>query len=305
MTEKFLAKAIKTMVPALFLIALVSLAGCAGSQATATSLRLPQGLTIGQITGPGSEELTRVLKSRTTGGSPHGILNGTVSFNEHVRQERETVPVTVESGPEQTVYKPDPFTNRLWKVNEKPTSTQLQTFDYQRLQGTMVFDWRVTAPGGAVLETGRSVVDLNRTFGGFLANEQVAPGRKNAVDLAADARRILAEEMTQALALDLGREPSSFEIETANDEWSRRAKSLATAGDWEGARHVWLEALELNPGFSPALYNLGLYYERQKNPEQAWRYYRDAFVSEASDLHRTALTRVTEALKRAGRLPAE
>ncbi len=85
---------------------------------------------------------------------------------------------------------------------------------------------------------------------------------------------------------------ASNDAETAPDEWSRRAAHLAGRGDWEGARAQWLEALNLNPDFSPALYNLGLYYERRHEPEQALEFFQKAFIANASPRHRSALTRL-------------
>jgi tetratricopeptide (TPR) repeat protein len=61
--------------------------------------------------------------------------------------------------------------------------------------------------------------------------------------------------------------------------------------------------LDQNPDYSPPLYNLGLYWELRKNPEEAWRYYRRAFRADASPLHREALTRLTDTLTKAGRAP--
>lgn len=263
-------------------------------------LYLPRDLATGQISGPLADELSQALKSRARSGEKY--LNGQVSFREAVSNEQETVPVKLAAGEPQTVYRADPFTQRLWQVKEAPTQTELQNFTFQRVQGEMLFDWQITDKNGAKIDSGRSAVDLNRTFGGFLAARKVAPAVENPEKLAEEARRLLAEEMTQALALDLGREPLSSEIETAPDAWSRLAASLAASGDWEGARAQWEEALDLNPNFAPALYNLGLYCERQQNPEEALLYYQKAFVANGSPLHRAALTRLTESLMRAGRL---
>ncbi|UQZ88070.1 hypothetical protein C4J81_02105 [Deltaproteobacteria bacterium Smac51] len=300
MTEGLKKSALRVLA-VLSVTAIVLTGGCAVTSSNAR-LNLPKGVSIGQINGPGGEELAKTLRSRTSGGAD-AVLSGQVSFREEVTSERETVPVTVKAGKARTVYKPDPFTSRLWKVDEIPTITEFQSFDFQRIKGEMVFDWSLTAPNIGVIDTGRAAVDLNRTFGGFMASEKVAPSTQNPDQLAKEARTLLAEEMTRALTLDLGREPSPSEIETADDEWSRRARTMAMRGDWEGAKAVWMEALELNPLFSPALYNLGLYYERHKKPEEARKYYQEAFVAEATDLHRAALTRLTETLMRAGRLP--
>lgn len=274
------------------------LSACAAT-GPAARIALPRGLSVGQIEGPGADDLIRALNSRSS-ASGEASISGTVSFQEQVTEERETVPVTVAAGKPQAMYKPDPFTERLWRVKETPTATELRDFDFQRLSGEMVFDWQITDKNGAKLDSGRSRVDVNRSFGGFLASQKLAPGQTNPKTLATEARQLLAEEMTRSLALDLGREPSPSEIETAPDTWSREALAAATRNDWEAARALWLEALELNSNFAPALYNLGLYCERDKNPETALEYYQKAFIANGSPLHRAALSRLTESMLRAG-----
>ena len=109
----------------------------------------------------------------------------------------------------------------------------------------------------------------------------------------------LADDLVRLLALNLGRGAKVSELETGKDKWSRRAKSLASSGDWDGAKKEWETLLEMNPKYSPALYNLGIYWERARNPQEALRCYRAAVVNDASILHRAALARLTETLGRA------
>lgn len=265
--------------------------------------RLPGGVKVGDISGPGCEELTRALKKKS-GGGRQGILSGRVSLVSRMNPERETVPLEEPAGEPYEIYKPDDFTTRLWRVEETPMATRLHNFDLERQAGAMVFDWRVTSPEGRLLDQGRVTLDIYRSRGGYLASVGVTPplGGGNRADIV-KFERYLAEEMVRLLTLDLGWAVTAANLESGDDRWSREARGLALSGDWEGARRLWLELLDMNPKYGPALYNLGLYYERRKNPEKAWSYYRQAFLSEGSDLHRAALTRLTESLSRAGRLP--
>ncbi len=281
----------------ILLLAVISLAACASQGPAASRAPMLHNIAIGQIQGPGAEELTRALKAQASGAA-QATLGGTISFREAVSEERETVPVTVAAGKPESVYKPDPFTKRVWLTEETPTATEFQTFDLQRVAGEMLFNWQITGKDGRVIDSGVSKADLNRTFGGFMAAQKVAPGPQNSDRLLSEARRALAEEMTRLLALSLGRQPSPDEIETAPDDWSRRAKNAASRGDWEEAKNIWLEALDLNPNFAPAHYNLGLYYERAGEPERALSSYQRAFVADGSPRHRAALTRITEAAGR-------
>ncbi len=267
--------------------------------------KLPPGLTVGSITGPGQELLTKALRRHGGGGSGQAVLSGRVSLAQQVAGERENVPVERRTGAApHPVYEPDPFTHRLWLTEETPTSTKVEAYDLERFTGRLVFDWQVAAVnGGEVLDSGRVALDLDRTRGGYLADQGLTEPLKGSRSLKAKSEERLMEEVVRLLALDLGRYPSASEIEVGRDPLSHKAKSLAAAGDWEGARVLWLDLLNQNPEYAPPLYNMGLYWERKKNPEEAWRRYKAAFVSDASARHREALTRLTETLSRAGRLP--
>lgn len=287
-----------------WLCLLLLIASAVPAWAARDNYRLPAGIKVGGISGPGCEELVRVLKSRTGGGGQQGVLSGQVSLVSRMAPERETVALKEPAGEPYEIYKPDDFTTRLWRVEERPMADTTQIFDLERQTGTMVFDWRVTSPEGRLMDQGRVTLDINRSRGGYLASVGVTPplggGSRGQ---AAKFERYLAEELARLLTLDLGWAVSTSNLESGNDKWSREARSLASRGDWEGARRLWLELLDMNSEYGPALYNLGLYYERQKNPEEAWGWYRKAFLSEGSDLHRAALTRLTESLSRSGRLP--
>ena len=265
--------------------------------------RLPPGLEVGEITGPGREQLIRSLKKLTRSGRAAGRLSGRVELVSQAAAERETVALETPEGQPRQAYQPDPFTRRVWKVEERDNVTTLNSYDLERWTGDLVFDWQVASSEGGVTDQGRLTINLDRTRGGYLATQGLTPSLSSSSSSVTKFEDRLAEEIVRRLTLELGRSPSASELESASDDWSRKARRLASAGDWEGARSLWQELLGLNPNYGPALYNLGHYYEHQKYPEEAWRYYRSAFVSEASLLHRQALTRLTESLAKADRLP--
>ena len=294
-------RAVAVWLGLLICVSALNLAGCAGNSARA--YKLPAGVAVGDISGPGRDQLSRALKKRGGGGSAQMILSGRVSLSSQVAGERETVPQEVAAGPPYPAYQPDPFTARVWPVEETPMATQLDTYDLQRLTGDMIFDWRLASKTGGQVDSGRVVMNIDRTRGGYLATQGLTPPLTGSRAKNDDIENRLADELVRLLTLDLGRRPGASELESGGDSLSRKAKSLASSGDWNGARNLWLELLGQNPKYAPALYNLGLYWERQNDPEEAWRYYRAAFLSDGSDLHRESLTRLTETLSRAGRLP--
>lgn len=274
--------------------------GCASSQGQ--NYQLPAGVTVGDISGPGHDRLSQALKKRGAGlGSM--TLSGTLSAQSKVSVEREVVPQEKISGPTYTDYKPDPFTGRVWQVEEHSSTTELDAYDLQRLTGELIFDWRLTSKTGEQVDQGRATIDVDQIRGGYLASKGLAPAIGSAAPEASGLENIMADELIRQLTLDLGRDPGSSELETGSDSLSRKAKNLADAGQWRDAQALWLELLSQNPNYAPALYNLGLYWERQGDPEEAWRYYRAAFLSEGSDRHRQALSRLTKTLSQAGRLP--
>jgi tetratricopeptide (TPR) repeat protein len=212
------------------------------------------------------------------------------------------VPGEVSTGRPVRDYRPDPFTRRLWLETVTPTALELKTYELERLSGRLVFDWRLASPAGAEPAGGQIVLAVDRTRGGYLAQAGAAPALADQPAFARDLENHLAEELAGQLTLALGRIPTAAEVETG-DPLSREAKRLAAAGDWEGAKDLWLKLLTLNPGYAPAHFNLGLYWEYRQKPEEAWRSYREAFKSEPSRNHRAALTRLTDALALAGRRP--
>lgn len=265
---------------------------------------LPKGIKIGEISGPGHEQLSRALKKRVSQGPTDLILSGRVQLRQNSQKERELVPLPKDSGEPYDDYLPDPFTGRIWRQEVQPTVTTLDAFDLERYLGLMTLKWSLSVAGGSeVVEAGQVVLDINRTRGGYLAQEGMVPDLSSAQGTDQKFESRLADDLVRLLALNLGRGAKVSELETGKDKWSRRAKSLAGSGDWDGAKKEWETLLEMNPKYGPALYNLGIYWERARNPEEALRYYRSAFVNDASVRHREALTRLTETLSRAGRLP--
>ncbi|MDR1044283.1 MAG: hypothetical protein LBP33_04080 [Candidatus Adiutrix sp.] len=265
--------------------------------------RLPPGIGLGSLTGPGSEQLSRLLARRTGGGAGGGLLSGQISLVSRAHGEREAVPLEVKEGRPYPVYRPDPFTGRLWLTEERAGTVDLQSYDLERFTGALVFDWRLLAPGGELLKSGRIALDIDRTRGGYLAEKGLTAPLGSEKQGRRAFKTRLADELVHQLTLDLGRFAPARELENGGHALDRQARRLAMAGDWDGARDLWLELLELNPKYAPALFNLGLYSERQRRPEDAWRYYRAAFLSVGSPKHREALSRLTEALGLAGRLP--
>lgn len=296
---RVLSRRIAFLLSAFWLLLLYALPALAADYV----FHLPYGVKIGEIDGPGREQLRRILIKRTTKGPTEFVLSGVVSLEQSSRKEKERVPLEKPSGPPYDDYLPDPFTKRVWRQKVTPATSSLDSFDLERYLGFMTLDWTVSKAGsGELLDQGRVVLDINRTRGGYLAVEGMVP-KMSSKSADNEFENRLANDLIRLLALDLGRAAGVSELERGDDKWSRSARSLASSGDWEGARKEWEKLLEMNPKYGPALYNLGVYWERNRKPEEALRYYRSAFVSDASERHRRALTRLTETLRRAGRLP--
>ncbi|MDR3038972.1 MAG: hypothetical protein LBV21_06780, partial [Candidatus Adiutrix sp.] len=80
---------------------MLALAGCAAGGVSGRGLRLPPGMAVGDISGPGAEMVGRALKSRTTpadGTAEASVLSGRVSFTPAVSAEKEIVPGEVSAG---------------------------------------------------------------------------------------------------------------------------------------------------------------------------------------------------------------
>ncbi|KXS55996.1 MAG: hypothetical protein AMR96_05105 [Candidatus Adiutrix intracellularis] len=226
--------------------------------------KLPSGIKVGSISGSGTEIVTRALTSRVQGGITNSILSGQISLNRQVDSENEIVPLKVAASQSYFSYQPDPFTRRLWIESTTPSTTQLTSFKFERLTGNIIFNWRLISPDEQDINKGQIILDINCTKGGFLAAAGAAPPLNDSRVFGAVLENRLADELVSYLALNLGRTPSALELESGRDKLSRKAKILASAGDWEGAKKLWLELLIQNPKYAVANYNLGLYWERQK-----------------------------------------
>lgn len=269
--------------------------------AEADRISFPPGLVVGTITGPSGEQLTRALRKYESGGPPRATLGGKLGWSQSVVTERETVPVDQPSGQAYELYKPDPFTAKLWLTEETPTKSGLESYELQRFTGSVVFDWQLE--GVEKEQKGQATIEVDQIYGGYLAKKGLALSLSQARAGKDELKKRLVKELVLLLLLDLGRHPAAGEIENGSDPLSHQARKLAVSGNWEGARKLWLELLNQNPSYGPPLFNLGLYYELHQQPREAWRYYRAAFSSKATDKRRATLARLTKTLSQAKRLP--
>lgn len=267
----------------------------------AERVAFPPGFLVGTITGTGGEQLTRLLQKYETTGPRKTTLGGQLSWNNAATREQQTVLVERPFGQATELYKPDPFTAKLWLTEEINMKPGLESYELQRFSGSVVFNWQLD--GAVESRKGQADIELDRVRGGYLAQKGLAPtlGSEGAGKDELEER--IVKELVLMLLLDLGRHPDASEIESGSDPLSSQAKKLAVSGDWEGARKIWEGLLKQNPKYGSPLFNSGLYYERKQQPEEAWRYYRAAFLSQATDTRRATLTRLTGTLGRAERLP--
>ena len=273
--------------------------------ASEARIKFPPGLTIGTISGPGQDKLTKALQEYQFKGDSGAVLSGTVNWAHNITGEREIVPLESPAGEAYPIYKPDPFTLQVWLSEETPIRTSLENFPLKRFRGSLVFDWQLSGPGEN--KNGQAVINIDRTSGGYLAEQGLTiPLTSGDREIKAEREKLeqrLVEELVLVLLLDLGRHPASSEIETGDGPLCSQAKKLAAQGDWNGAKGLWLEVLTQNPKYGPPLFNLGLYHEWAKQPEEAWKYYQKAFAADGTQEHRVSLARLTQALDRAGRAP--
>ncbi|MGL4208127.1 MAG: tetratricopeptide repeat protein [Candidatus Adiutrix sp.] len=272
-------------------------------------MALPPDLALGQITGQGHQAFSRALGPKNTPKSPTRFLNGHLTIVQSHENQQQTVIVTKAYGPPETVYKPDPFTKRLWKVTQKPTEIQSENHELVRFTGQIIFDWFISDKlTAAPREEGQLSLDLELSYGGFLATQNQSPPLKSPEILAKNMELQLATHMAHLVGLTFSTPTGAHALETASNPPMAQAHALAAAGSWDQAKDIWLEILGQNPTYSPALYNLGVYWEKKESLPQAWDYYRQAFISDGSEHHRQTLGRLAEIMASSGqqrRAPAK
>lgn len=257
--------------------ALIAVALFACACASAPKRRLASDVTVGSFAGAGGAELEAALSAREAPGSGRRLkLDGMASLAYETKRTSE-------------------------KVAEDESSFSPAVFESDTLSSTLTARWTLSDLGtGAVVRAGETSDTLKRVAGGWLASQGAAP---ETVPGEAEARKILAGALADQIIEEIGPALDASAIERAGDERSKKALSLASAGNWDEAAVLWRELIGLNPDYAAAHYNLGLHHERLGELEEAWASYRLAFLSEAIPLHRSALTRLTDSLERLGRLP--
>jgi tetratricopeptide (TPR) repeat protein len=182
-----------------------------------------------------------------------------------------------------------------------PADDLLETYPLELGQATLEFDWTVVdKQTGAVITSGITKDTLTRSAGGFLADYGAAARN---LPTPSQAIKLMSSALADQLVEELGPAFSAADLAAADDSLSKQALALAHKEQWDEAAAIWTELTRLNPQYHPALYNLGLYYEKKGQLETAWSYYRQAFLSHSSNVHRDALTRLTDSLNRLNRLP--
>jgi tetratricopeptide (TPR) repeat protein len=231
----------------------------------------------GGFSGPAGEELSKALAAKERGGRKSLKLEGHTFLSYQTGSARENV------APDEGAY------------------TAAQAYQSDTVSSTLTARWTLTDMGtGRIVKSGETADTLRRAAGGFLASQGAA---KEAVPTETEARGILAQALADQIIEEVGPAWDSSAIERADDERSRKAQQLAMAGRWDEAADLWRELTSLNPAYASAHYNLGLYYERSGQLEEAWASYRRAFLSKGDPHHREALARLTDSLDRLGRRP--
>jgi tetratricopeptide (TPR) repeat protein len=288
--------------PAAWLLLLLALAAgwlTAGCAAPPKRL-LPPGISVGAFEGRGGPELARELKKRVSAAQGEALeLTGRTGFASRTARGRETV-LAVEPGETVEALELDPLTGVWWTVERPLPRAVHQDYDLTLTEASLTLEWALTAPDGVARASGRLGDETAGGYGGYLAQLGAAQAQPpTEAELLADLAAALADQLVETLGPAFGAEA----LARADDELSLQAAALAAEGRWDEAAARWEELTRLNPSYHPALYNLGLHHERASRLELAWAYYRRAFLSRSSPLHREALTRLTDSLARLGRSP--
>ncbi|MDR1111621.1 MAG: tetratricopeptide repeat protein [Deltaproteobacteria bacterium] len=277
------------------LAALAILAILAPGCAVPPRKALPGNVVLGEFSGPGAQDIRDRLPLPGPGAGDALELSVRSSFDQKASDGRERVGRSdratpwPEGLPGRERGEPD---DQGWETSEYPLAL---------VEASLRADWALTEPGsGAVVASGTAASTLRRSYGGFLASQGLTleepPGQEELI-------RILAGSLADQLAQALGPSYSAGDLAPAGDAASRQAASLAARGDWEGAARLWTELIGQNPGYAPALFNLGLFHERRGDLDKAWAFYRLAFLGDQNWTFRLALTRLTNVLGELGRPP--
>ena len=270
------------------ILTLCFLSACAGSPPTG-SYKFRQEIKVGEITGPQefADELARRDNNKGT-----FTLQGQAQIDFSEKNGAEKVYFT-KSGVKKEILKPDAFTGQLWTVNEPEKIPATESFTLKSMTGELLFHWQLFDETGKKIKNGSLKTDYHQLFEGFvLKNNRNIPIGQNEKG----ALGYLSKALADKLVMTLGREPGDLEIESNNEKQTSEAKRLISLGDWEAAKIIWLSLLEQNPGYYPALFNLGLYYEREADLHEAYAYYKKAFLAGGSNKAREALSRIVNGL---------
>ncbi|MDR2351730.1 MAG: tetratricopeptide repeat protein [Deltaproteobacteria bacterium] len=260
-------------------------------------------MNLGEFSGAAGEELTESLnRHRLSGLSDQApVLSGKTRFNLELENNSETV-ITVQEGREKVFYERDRLTGEVWLVKAPDELKTSQKFQYQRVIGTLTVVWTLTDPlKHSLVKSGTFTLSSSRVKDAYVS--QFSGSNFTNARLEDLIKRSLIEEAAEDLIVIIGPYFTAFDLASGHDPLSVKAHNLVTMGNWRGAQNVWQELLTLNPRYAPALYNLGLYYESQGLLNEALIQYREAFLTNQDPKFRNSLTRVTEVLRRLGKLP--
>jgi hypothetical protein len=280
-------------------LALILTAFLASSCVVKPKNYLPRDISLGQFTGQGAQEVKNQLSSLTStkaNSSQKLVLSAKTNFSLTSQYGLEKVGLS----DHESSHWPEGLPGWENAVQKEP-DYEISQYPLTLVKADMQSEWTLTeAQSQIIVSSGTSKVTLQRSYDGYLASQgkaQATPPVQQ--DLLNDLAKALAAQIIQSI----GPAFSAENLASAKDSRSRQAASMVAADDWTGAAAIWIEILRENPEYAPALFNLGLYHERQGNLDTAWSLYRQAFLNSKTWPFRLALTRTTEALERQGRLP--
>ncbi|MDR2405813.1 MAG: hypothetical protein LBE27_05525 [Deltaproteobacteria bacterium] len=231
-------------------------------------------------------------------------LSGVAEFQLSLRPDKETVVSEEKGGEEKLLWEEDKLTGQVYLVQTDGTREVASNYDFQRASGTLSVKWRLTDPkNGVVQDEGTLTYEGERSYGNYINNRGRGKKSWNIDKVRADLISELVRQAADELIEMSGPLFTAMDLDSATDDLSQKARTLVSKGDWEGASLIWNDLLIQNPNFVPALYNLGLFNEKQGALISAWEYYRQAFLVDQSPKYRQALTRITAVLRHQNQLP--